>query len=569
MYASALVASLIKHFDKSLYVYPGGTIAPIFHECKAAGVPLICTKAEQGAGYMAIADAALNNAPAFVAVTSGPGATNLITCIADAFYDSVPIVVFTGQVGTRDLGRAQELRQRGFQEVPTPQMVAPISKGVWQPQTIDELGQALIDAVRLSLDGRRGPVVVDLPMNVQMSLIDESVCQKFANQLAAELALGKASSMGCPTEFLKSVKEALDAAARPLLLIGGGALDAAPEIRELAERWQLPVVSSMRGIGVFPSDHPLFAGWIGHTGMPWANRTLFEADCIIALGSRLDVRQTGTELDVFAEKKIFQIDLDAAELQHSRLSKVVSAHCCVTNFLNEFLAFDAPACQHHEWLKQIDDFRTTLPLADHGKLPGVAPDELLGYLDQATKQQATTVVTGVGSHQQWAARYFSFDHPRKRLLTSAGHGTMGYALPVALGAATAQPQQLVLCVDGDGSFQLNIQELALARELELPIKIVLLDNNRLGIVSQFQRITFADDPVTGDFRNPDFCAIAEAYGIATYLLENFETSVVDAFLREPGPALLHARIQHDAPVSPMLLGDNPWTTCGIANHDNF
>jgi acetolactate synthase-1/2/3 large subunit len=441
-------------------------------------------------------------------------------------------------------------------------MVAPISKGVWQPQTTEELKQALIDGVRLSLDGRRGPVVIDLPMNVQMSLIDEAICRDFAASLDADLNSGTAPGKPCPTAFMESVKDALTCAQRPLLLVGGGALEAASEIRTLAERWQLPVVSSMRGIGVFPSDHPLSAGWIGHTGLPWANRTLFETDCIVALGSRLDVRQTGTELDVFAGKQVFQVDLDAAELQHARLSKIIAANCCVENFLKGFLAFDTPACQHRPWLLQIDEFRTTLQLADHGELAGVAPDELLRYLDRATRQQATTVVTGVGSHQQWAARYFSFDYPRKRLLTSAGHGTMGYALPVALGAAQMQPQQLVLCVDGDGSFQLNIQELALARELDLPIKIVLLDNNRLGIVSQFQRITFTDDPVTGDFRNPDFRAIAEAYGIATYQLESFDPSVIDAFLRDTGPALLHARIQHDAPVSPMLLGgqtlDNMW-----------
>lgn len=562
MYASALIATLIKHFNKSLYVYPGGTIAPIFHECKAAGVPLICAKAEQGAGYMAIADAASGNGPAFVAVTSGPGATNLITCIADAFYDSVPLVVFTGQVGTRDLGRARGLRQRGFQEVPTPQMVAPITKGVWQPQTIEDLRQALIDGTRLALDGRRGPVVFDLPMNVQMSSIDEVACHDFAHSLETGLISVNASGKSCPRDLSDKINAALTGAKRPLLLVGGGALEAAADIRMLAERWQLPVVSSMRGIGVLPSDHPLSIGWIGHTGMPWANRTLFEADCIVTLGSRLDVRQTGTELDTFAEKIIFQVDLDASELQHARLNGITTAHCSIESFLHEFLTLDPPTCQHHQWLKKIDIFRTTLPLADHGEYPGVAPDELLRYLDLATRQQATTVVTGVGSHQQWAARYFSFDYPRKRLLTSAGHGTMGYALPVALGAALAQPQHLVLCVDGDGSFQLNIQELALARELDLPVKIVLMDNNRLGIVSQFQRITFADDPVTGDFRNPDFRAIAEAYGIATYLLESFEPSVVDAFLQEPGPALLHARIQHDAPVSPMLLGgqtlDNMW-----------
>lgn len=553
MYASALIATLIKHFDKSLYVYPGGTIAPIFHECKAAGVELICTKAEQGAGYMAIADAITGDGPGFVAVTSGPGATNLITCVADAFYDSIPLVVFTGQVGTADLERAPALRQRGFQEVPTPRMVEPVTKGVWQPRTIEELGEALLEGVRLALDGRPGPVVIDLPMNLQMSPLEEADRHAFAARLADFFASGQPLSR-CPEAFPAAVAAALATARRPLLLVGGGAPGAAPQLRRLAESWDLPVVSSMRGIGVLPTDHPLNAGWIGHTGMPWANRTLFEADCLLVVGSRLDIRQTGNQLAVFADKKIFQVDLDESELQNSRLDNVTGVHCSAEAFLGAFLPLVPTLCNHGEWLQKIREYRTTMPLGDHGKQSGVAPDELLRYIDRATAEQATTVVTGVGSHQQWAARYFSFDYPRKRLLTSAGHGTMGYALPVALGAAKADPDRLVLCVDGDGSFQLNIQELALAVELNLPIKIVLLDNSRLGIVSQFQRITFADDPVTGDFRNPDFRAIAGAYGIRAFDLETFDPATIDAFLRTDGPALLHARVQHDAPVSPMLLG---------------
>ena len=553
MYASALIATLIKHFDKSLYVYPGGTIAPIFHECKAAGVELICTKAEQGAGYMAIADAITGYGPGFVAVTSGPGATNLITCIADAFYDSIPLVVFTGQVGTADLERAPALRQRGFQEVPTPRMVQPITKGVWQPRTLEELGDALLEGVRLTLDGRPGPVVIDLPMNLQMSTLEEADRLAFAARLTDFFASPEPVSP-CPEAFPAAVASALANARRPLLLVGGGAPGAAPQLRRLADSWNLPVVSSMRGIGVLPTDHPLNVGWIGHTGMPWANRTLFEADCLLVIGSRLDIRQTGNQLAVFADKKIFQVDLDETELQNSRLDNLIGVHCSAEAFLGAFLPLEPPSCDHEAWLQHIREYRATMPLVDHGQQPGVAPDELLRYIDRATAGQATTVVTGVGSHQQWAARYFSFDYPRKRLLTSAGHGTMGYALPVALGAAKADPDRLVLCVDGDGSFQLNIQELALAMELNLPIKIVLLDNSRLGIVSQFQRLTFADDPVTGDFRNPDFRAIAGAYGIRAFDLETFDPAMVDAFLRTDGPALLHARVQHDAPVSPMLLG---------------
>ncbi|MEZ4483738.1 MAG: thiamine pyrophosphate-binding protein [Syntrophotaleaceae bacterium] len=519
MYAAALIAELLKAYGKKFFVYPGGTIAPIFHECKAAGVELLCSKAEQGAGYMAIADAALTGGPAFVAVTSGPGATNLVTCIADAFYDSLPLVVFTGQVGTVDLGRSQGLRQRGFQEVPTPQMVASITKGVWQPKTIDQLQTALIDGVQLALEGRQGPVVIDLPMNLQMSSIGASACHVFANRLAESRRGGHGPLQPCPVEFPALVASALAGAKRPLVLVGAGAIDASEAVRTLAERWQLPVISSMRGIGALPSDHSLAVGWIGHTGQPWANRTLFEADCLLVLGSRLDVRQTGTELAVFDDKKIFRVDIDAAELEYSRLSGVISAHCSVRTFLGQMAVIAPHEASRGEWLEEIQGFRNSFCLADHGELTGIAPDELLRHLDRATRDKATTVVTGVGSHQQWAARYFTFDFPRKRLLTSAGHGTMGYALPVALGAANVDRETLILCVDGDGSFQLNIQELALALELNLPIKIVLMDNSRLGIVSQFQCITFADDPVTGDFQNPDFCAIAKAYGLAAHRLE--------------------------------------------------
>jgi len=195
-----------------------------------------------------------------------------------------------------------------------------------------------------------------------------------------------------------------------------------------------------------------------------------------------------------------------------------------------------------------------LPLQDRGRGPGVAPDKLLACIDRLTVEMRTAIVTGVGSHQQWAARYFTYNASDKQLFTSAGHGTMGYSLPVALGIKRLQPERLVICVDGDGSFQMNIQELAMIEELNLPLKILVMDNNRLGIVSQFQNITFADDPVTGDFHNPGFVKIAEAYGLRAWDLPDMDESVVAAWLNESGPALLRVHVQHDAPVSPMLLG---------------
>jgi acetolactate synthase I/II/III large subunit len=554
MYSTALIAQTVLLFSKNLYLYPGGTIAPILHECKSSGVSLVCAKTEQGAGYMAIAEASISHRPSFVTVTSGPGATNLITCIADAYYDSLPLVVFTGQVGTRDLERSKTIRQRGFQEVPIINIVSYITKKVWQPKTIDELQSALIDGVLLASTGRPGPVLIDLPISLQTTELDQTTHEKFITQLNNKVIISKNDEEKIQNEPLLNIKNGLSKAQRPLLLVGGGAIKDAESIRILAEQLQIPVICSLRGIGIMPTHHPLSVGWIGHTGLPWANKTLYAADCILVLGSRLDVRQTGTELDVYANKTIFQVDIDEAEMAHGRIPQTIQLRCSIKTFLKDILAIgDKNFIIRDKWLKEIDGFRVALPLADHGEAPGVAPDELLRYIDRKINNQSFAVVTGVGLHQQWAARYFNFDSPRKLFLTSAGHGTMGFALPVALGLSRLQPKRLILCIDGDGSFQMNIQELALISELKVAPKIVVLDNNRLGIVSQFQRITFGDDPVTGDFHNPDFCAIASAYGISTHRLETFNTLIIEEFLQEQGPSLLHVKVQHDAPLSPMLL----------------
>jgi acetolactate synthase-1/2/3 large subunit len=289
--------------------------------------------------------------------------------------------------------------------------------------------------------------------------------------------------------------------------------------------------------------------------MPWANWALSQADCLLVLGSRLDVRQTGTLPDRLADKTIFHVDVDTHELTHGRVPGVRPLHCSVATVLSSLEQDPVLTTNDFSgWVAAIAERKRSMPLQDRGTDPGVAPDELLSCLDRMTLGMQTAVVTGVGSHQQWAARYFTYDAPEKLLFTSAGHGTMGYSLPVALGVKRLQPDRLVISVDGDGSFQMNIQELAMIGDLNIPLKILVMDNNRLGIVSQFQKITFADDPVTGVFRNPDFISIARAYGLKAWDLPVMDESVVTAWLNEPGPALLRVRIRHDAPVSPMLLG---------------
>lgn len=567
MMTAKLIASLIKSQKKCLYTYPGGTIAPVFHECTAINVPLICAKTEQGAGYMAIADATVSGSPAFVAVTSGPGATNLITCIADAFYDSIPLIALTGQVGTPDLSRNETLRQRGFQEAPIVDMVSKITKAAFQPRTPQELADALVSAMSLTLEGRPGPVLIDLPMDMQMNPLPDGLVDDMLRKLAEKCVTEPPLTVG--SDILTEICASLALSSRPIVLAGGGALSSHRQLRAFARRFCVPVVTSMRGLGVFPTDDPLFAGWIGHTGLPWANWTLSQSDWVLVLGSRLDVRQTGNLTDHFSDKTVFHVDVDTNELAYGRIPGVKTVHCSVATMLDGLAQEQGHAvADFSDWLANIAGQHRLLSLEDRGKSIGVPPDKLLAYVDLLTREKQTAVVTGVGSHQQWAARYFTYDVPKKKLFTSAGHGTMGYALPVALGVKQMQPTRLVICVDGDGSFQMNIQELAMIGELRIPLKILIMDNSRLGIVSQFQQITFADDPTTGTFRNPDFFRIAEAYGLKVWDLPEMDEKIIEAWLKESGPALLIAHIQHDAPVSPMLLGGQSLEAMWYARGDH-
>ncbi len=549
MYTTAVIAKLLKTRGKALYVYPGGTITPIFHECKAAGVPLICGKTEQGAGYMAIADAALSGEPAFVAVTSGPGATNLITCIADAWFDSYPLVCLTGQVGVRDLERAPSLRQRGFQETPILDMVRAVTKEVFQPRSGEQLLETLPAAWLKAQDGRPGPVLIDLPMSAQLEALDPALLDAFTvPEPPAPLAEEPTAA-----EW-EQVSAALAGAARPLLLLGAGALRAAPQLRKWAPMLGLPVVSSLRGLGILSTTDSLWQGWIGHTGLPWANWALENADVVLVLGSRLDLRQTGTQTDRFDRKILIHVDIDAEELNHCRVMQELTLRTSIESFVLTALGTDWSGLPDwSSWWGEVARKQKELPLGDHGTDPGVAPDALLRLVDDLTGHCERAVVTGVGSHQQWAARYFAVDYPRQLLLTSAGHGAMGFALPAALGVKRLQPQRLVIVADGDGSFQMNLQELALVQELGLAVKILVLDNQRLGNVSQFQQLIFHDDPVTGNFHSPDFVAVARAYGLAAWHLERLDEAVIRSWLDHPGAALLHVHIQHDAPVSPLLL----------------
>jgi len=558
--ADVIADAFVRHHLARVFVYPGGTIAPILDLMDARGIDVFCSRHEQGAGYAALAAARLTGCPQVVMVTSGPGVTNLTTPIADAFFDSVPLVVLTGQVGTGDLRASPALRQRGFQEINTTALLAPITKAQFLPMSPDEVATAIESAFACAAHGRPGPVVVDLPMDVQRGGL-----------AAPPVTLAPPGAPPTPrSEDVARAANALARATRPVIIAGHGVLlaGAHAELRRLAAAQSIPVSHSLLGLGAIPSDSPLALGFHGHTGTQLAGLAIHHADVLLVVGSRLDVRQTGTKPTALAPRaEIVRIELDETEIAHSR----VPAHLTLRSdaqaalaALNEALADRAQPASRAEWLAQIAAWRCAHPLVP-GPGPALKPQSVITSLDRLTRGEAVVCVSGVGSHQQWTARHFTFDYPRRVWLTSGGHGAMGFDLPTAIGAQRAWPHYRVLCCVGDGSLQMNIQELASLVTYELPVKIVVLDNHRLGIVSQFQQLNWGRDPTCGDKWNPDFAAIARAYGLAaeTVTDESALDGALSRALAAPGPALVHCVIDPDEDVSPMLLAgqtlDSMWT----------
>lgn len=570
--ADAAAIAIARHGVERLYLYPGGTIMPTLNAWIARGGDFVVARHEQGAGYAALAEARLAGAPRVAMVTSGPGVTNLMTVIADAYYDATPFVAVTGQVGTADLRAQRDVRQRGFQEVPTSALCAPIAKRCLRPMSAAEVDGAFEQAFAIACEGRPGPVVIELPMDVQRQPLEPPAA-------AARAALRSTSNATPASEAdCDELAEWLRTAERPLVLAGQGVLQARAmaALRSLAERERIPVATSLLGVGAIPGDHELALGYVGHTGTGVANRALDSCDALLVLGARLDVRQTGTRTECFAcSARIARVDIDAGELAapRVRVDLALKADVAVALAALERALARSPHARasRERFERDLKTWRAELPLDDYQAGDGCHPAELLRALDAATRGEDLVVATGVGHHQQWAARHFTFDAPRRVLLTSGGHGAMGYDLPSAVGACFARPGARVLCVVGDGSLQMNAQELGTLVEHRLPAKIVLLDNRRLAMVSQFQKLTWGHDPSTGDRAALDFAALARAYGMPAYALDRFDAAdaranaTIAEFLAEPGPALLWARIDPACEVSPMLLAGQtldamwPWS----------
>jgi acetolactate synthase-1/2/3 large subunit len=506
---------------------------------------------EQGAAFAAEAYGRMTGVPGVALATSGPGATNLLTGVGSCYFDSSPAVFITGQVNRHEQKGDRPVRQLGFQETDIVSMVGPITKAAWKIQTPEEIPQRFEAAFDLATTGRPGPVLLDVPMDVQRSEISDAPPSP-TNPHPISTALDES--------FWRRLGELMRQAQRPLMLVGGGVRSglATELLRAFATQAGVPVVHSLMGVDVLPYAHPLRVGMIGSYGNRWANWAIGTADFLLVLGSRLDVRQTGSETQSFkGDRVIFHVDCDAGEI-NNRIIGCESAVCQLKDFLAVGIK-KLPGFQlveRADWLAQIEAKRQGWPdVRESTGVSGLNPNEFMHSLSQASTR-ACAYVVDVGQNQMWAAQSLELNSSQ-RFLTSGGMGSMGFALPAAIGAAFACPQEPVVVIAGDGAFQCNIQELQTVKRNRLPLKLVIINNHCLGMVRQFQESYFDSrfQSTMWGYSAPDFVKVAEAYGIPSRRIAH-PTEVMDALRwlwRDPlAPMLLEVDIASTANVYPKM-----------------
>ncbi|MFI5398217.1 MAG: acetolactate synthase large subunit [Candidatus Binatia bacterium] len=517
---------------------PGGANLPLYDALRASRIRHVLARHEQGAGFIAQGMARVTGRPAVCLGTSGPGATNLLTAIADAKLDSIPLVAITGQVPRAMIGTD------AFQEIDTYGLTVPITKHNYLVRSAAELLDVIPDAFRIAASGRPGPVVIDVPKDVQ----NETVVFE---RLPAP-GQPDPSPRLCDEDIARTAV-LLNEAKRPVCLLGGGVIVAGASewVRTLAEKASIPVASTLLGLGAMPHSHPLFLGMVGMHAARATNLLLEECDLLLALGMRFDDRATGKAAEFCPRARIVHIDIDASEL-----GKIKRPAVAVEADVGEALRALVPLVQarpRREWVARMTALCALHPLA----MPGADdPCEPYGIIRRtaAYVDERTVVTSDVGQHQMWAAQAFPFTWPRQ-WLTSGGLGTMGFGLPAAIGAALALPDRTVVCFSGDGSLLMNIQELATAAEECVNVKVVLLNNAHLGLVRQQQQLFYGGRYHASRFHaEPDFAAIARGFGIAAYDLGDAADplTLLAHALQEPGPCVVNVPIAHDENVYPMV-----------------
>jgi acetolactate synthase-1/2/3 large subunit len=507
--ADALLRSLEAEGVDTVFGLPGGAILPTY-DAFARGTTIrhVLARHEQGAGHMAEGYARASGRVGVALATSGPGATNLVTPIADAWMDSTPLVCITGQVRSHLIGTD------AFQECDITGITIPVVKHSWLVQDAEELPHAIKAAFHVARTGRCGPVLVDIPRDVQEAELD------FGYPDEVDLP-GWRPSATVNERQVRAAAEAIARAKRPVLYVGGGTLnaDACHELLRVAELWELPVVTTLMAKGAFPETHELHFGWPGMHGAKWSNWALNKCDVLVAVGARFDDRVTGKLAAFAAGAEVVHLDIDAAEIGKLRRADipVVGPLKQILGRLAagfEALREDGRRPETGPWLQQLAAWRDEFPLRYGEDGESLKPQRVLESLQALTSARDDVIwTTGVGQHQMWAMQYLLCDRPRS-FITSGGLGTMGYGLPAAVGAKAACPDATVVCVDGDGCFQMTSQELATAVTEDLAIVVVIVNNGYLGMVRQWQDMFYEErfSQVRLGQSSPDYVKLAEAYG---------------------------------------------------------
>ena len=530
----------------TIFGYPGGSVIDIYDELYRSDIKHILVRHEQGAVHAADGYARASGKVGVALVTSGPGATNTVTGIATAHSDSIPIVVFTGQVPTTLIGND------AFQESDITGITRPCTKHNFLVRNIEELAPTIKEAFHIARTGRPGPVLVDLPKNVMASTTDYDPSTIV---IKTDQPLHGAS--------LKKYDQAMDLlreARNPVVMIGGGVLlgRATEELKMFIEKTRIPVTSTLMGLSGFPGTHPLWLGMLGMHGTYYANMAISHCDLLIALGVRFSDRVTG-KIETFAEKaKIIHIDVDPSSINKNVVVDlpIVSDIKAALQQINHLLAeqrFNLNEAERQTWLGQIDAWKKDVPLTycQNGQI--IKPQFVVEKLFELTRGKAI-ITTEVGQNQMWAAQFYRYDNPHT-FISSGGLGTMGYGFPAAIGVQCAFPDALVVDIAGDGSIQMNIQEMATAVQYNLPVKIVLLNNNYLGMVRQWQELFYEKRYSHTDMTfTPDFVKVAEAYGFVG--LRATRPEEVEPMLKKglftPKPVLMEFQVAREECVYPMV-----------------
>ncbi|MGO2637933.1 MAG: biosynthetic-type acetolactate synthase large subunit [Enterococcus viikkiensis] len=544
--ADLLIKCLENQGVELIFGYPGGSVLPLYDALYDETIPNILTRHEQGAVHAAEGYAKATGNPGVVIVTSGPGATNVVTGIADAMIDSVPLVVITGQVTTPGIGKD------AFQEADMLGITVPITKNNYQVRDIEELPRIINEAFHIATTGRKGPVLIDLPKDITVWRANPKMDQVVHLESYQPTKNPSVLQIERLMNLLKKAK-------KPLVLAGGGvvAANGGNELRQFVEKYQLPTVTTLLGLGLLPHEHPSFLGMGGMHGTYAANIAMMETDLLINIGSRFDDRLACSPEAFAPHAKVAHIDVDPVEI-----GKIIKTDIPIVGdakiALQQMLEIKLDSPDYAEWRIECQARKEKYPLKYKRDEQKIKPQEVVEIVGRITKGKAY-VVTDVGQHQMWAAQFYPFQFPRQ-LITSGGLGTMGYGIPAGIGVKFAKKKETVVVFVGDGGFQMTNQELAILNQNDLDIKFILLNNRSLGMVRQWQETFFNERRSQSVFNEqPDFMKMAEAYGIAGRKISNpatLEKELREAFTTE-GPMLIEVMICNREHVLPMIPAGMP------------